>query len=138
MNKKETSVDWAINCWWCKKGFLVSNAVKTKDDFVVCPSCQGWSGFEMRKRRPTINSKNIEDPGQDRIISDLWAWIVVDPATNLEGICGIVVDGCPKMAISSNMNEALRLSGHIKALKEGTGKQLKLVRFVQQEVEMEI
>lgn len=138
MGKSETAVDWAIVCWWCKEQFFVSEAEKTKDEFVVCPRCHGWSGFEMRKRRPTLDSRHIEDPGQDRIISDLWAWVVVDPETNLEGICGIVVDGAPRMAISSNMNEALRLCNHIKALKEGSGKRIKLVRFVQQAIEMEI
>jgi hypothetical protein len=138
MGKSETAVDWATKCWWCRKKFFISEATKTKDDFVVCPGCNAWSGTEMIRRRPKIDSQRVTDPGQDRLITDLWAWVVVDPKTTLESICGIVVDGCPKMAISSNMEEALRLCGHIKALKEGSGKKIKLVRFVQSETEMEL
>lgn len=140
MGNVETRVDWKIACFWCEESFLVSDAkrVEGNDDFVICPKCSGWSGYEMRKRRPQLEARNIEDPGQHKLVSDLWAWIVVDPATNLESLCGILVDGCPKVAISSNLNEALRLSRHIKELKTKTGKQLRLVRYVKHAVEMEL
>jgi DNA-directed RNA polymerase subunit RPC12/RpoP len=134
-----TSVDWIIPCWWCKKTFLSSESTKTKEELVVCPHCQGWSGFEMRRKRPVAVPTRLDDPGQDRLINELFAWIVVDPKTNLEGICGIMVDGCPRLAVTTSRTEAVRLCASIKAAKQQTGKMFRLVRYEQSlEAEMEL
>ena len=75
----------------------------------------------------------IDDPGQNRIVRDLWCWIVGDPKTGLEGIVGVMLDGINFQAVSSSREIALKAKKFFDKEYEVNGKRVSLVRFVRQD-----
>ena len=69
------------------------------------------------------------DPGQDRIINELFAWVAVDPTTQLESICGFMIDGQPFQAVTSSRATALKIKPLVVNTVGFSGKIFKLVRF---------
>jgi hypothetical protein len=76
----------------------------------------------------------IHDPGQDRLIDELYVWVSVDPKTNLEGICGIMVGGQAMQAVTSSLSIAEKMRDHVVEICHFTGKRTKLLRFVKPEI----
>lgn len=72
----------------------------------------------------------IHDPGQDRIVTEVWAWVARDPATGLESLCAVLIDGLNFQAVSTSRTTAERLESLIDEAKNYTGKEVRLVRFV--------
>ena len=75
----------------------------------------------------------ILDPGQDRLVTDLYAWLVTDPRTGLEGIFGMSGGPSGEMqAVTSSKDTALKIGELIKTLPLA-GKRFRLVRFAKAE-----
>lgn len=76
----------------------------------------------------------IFDPGQDRLVIDLYAWIVTDKSTGLEGL--FAINGGPTgqmQAITSSPDTARKIGDVIRRLPY-MGKRFRLVRFTKAEV----
>lgn len=131
-------IEWALACWMCKEAFLLREAKVTDDNFVVCPHCHQWSGIEIKNRRPSLDTETFSDPGQDRLISDIFVWLCEDPKTTLESFSGFMVDGVPFQAISGSRTQALKMRPYIERAKSLTGKKFRLVRFQKDEVIVEL
>lgn len=69
------------------------------------------------------------DPGQDRIVNELFAWVAVDPKTQLESICGFMIDEQPFQAVTSSRATAFKIKPLVVNAAVFSGKILKLVRF---------
>lgn len=132
------AADWALVCWVCKKGFMLTDAYVTDEQMVCCPHCSQWSGVEIRKRRPVIDTEQFSDPGQDRILNEVWAWVCEDPKTTLEGFCGFMADGIPFQAVSGSRDTALKMRPYIERAKKLSGKKFRLVRYVKEDVLLEL
>lgn len=75
----------------------------------------------------------LHDPGQDRLITELYAWLVTDPRTGLEGLFGI--SGGPTgefQAVTSSKEMAISIGQVINELPLGD-KRFRLVRFAKAE-----
>lgn len=67
---------------------------------------------------------------QDRLINELYAWVCVDPRTNLEGIAAVMPGpNAPMQAVTSSLATARRMGVLYQALAKDTGKKFKLVKF---------
>lgn len=132
---KTDQVSWTLTCRFCTKPFIVTNeTIINADGFIICPNCNSWSGLEMKKRRfRPKHSTPIQDPGQNQIITELWAWLVSDPQTHLEGLCGFMLEGIPRMAISSSLADALKMEPFIRVAETATQKEFRLVKFAKTE-----
>jgi hypothetical protein len=71
----------------------------------------------------------IEDPGQDRIITELYAYIATDPSTGLEGICGVSLEGRQMQAVTSSPATATAMKPIMDDMAKRVGKKIELVRF---------
>lgn len=71
----------------------------------------------------------IIDPGQDRLILELYVWIAVDPGTHLEGICSISLFGKSMQAVSSSLQTAMKLHPLAIDAARVTGKRIYLAKF---------
>lgn len=87
---------------------------------------------------PELVSMIVHDPGQDRLIDEVYVWIAVDPATHLEGICGIMVGSMQMQAVSSSLEIAMKIAPLVKATVLRAGKQAYLARFTKKEIVSEI
>lgn len=75
----------------------------------------------------------IHDAGQDRLITELYAWIVTDPRTGLEGLFGMSGGPSGEMqAITSSKDIAFKIGEVIKTLPL-KNKRFRLVRFAKDE-----
>lgn len=72
----------------------------------------------------------VHDPGQDRLIKEVYCFIAIDPRTNLEGICGLG----PFPAMTSSPAIADSMKDFFKTVSEQTGKKIILVKFDQRTV----
>lgn len=82
---------------------------------------------------------NFVDLPQDMIIEGLYAWICIDPRTNLEGIVSVKIGGSPNMqAATSSLDIAKRLGVEIKQIAKETGKKFKLVHFGKDQIIEEV
>jgi hypothetical protein len=129
--KEAGTIAWTIKCWWCKKTFQAEKI--TTDGFIVCTACNGWSGYEMKKNSTRRQSLEIHDPGQDRLITEVYAWVCEDGRTSLENVLGFTMDGMAVQAISSSRDTAMRMRGVAARAAVATGKRFKLVKFIKKE-----
>ena len=74
------------------------------------------------------------DPGQDRLIDELFAWVAEDPRTGLEGICGVMLQGQPFQACSSSRATIEKMRPFVIDAARATGKPIRLVRFSKREI----
>lgn len=65
----------------------------------------------------------------DRIVTDLYVWIAIDPKTNLEGIGAISIPDGTMQAVTSNYGIALRMGPVIREVAKQTGMIMRLIRF---------
>ncbi len=73
------------------------------------------------------------NPDQDRFITELYAWIVTDQRTGLEGLFGMSGGPSGEMqAVTSSKDTALKVGELIKTLPY-RGKLFRLVRFTKAE-----
>lgn len=78
--------------------------------------------------------KIIHDAPGDRIVTDLYAWIVTDHKTGLDGLFGIMSPtGSDMQAITSSPAMARKIGELIRTL-PFAGKTFRLVRFKRAEV----
>lgn len=72
----------------------------------------------------------IDELPQDRIVDELYAWVIVDPKTSLESIFGFMIGNAPMQAVTSSRATALLIMSEVvrQHINE-SGKKVKLVRF---------
>ena len=80
----------------------------------------------------------IHDPGQDRLIDEIYVWVAVDPKTNLEGIVGIMVGGAPMQAVTSSRALADKMREFVYEISHFNNKRPKLLRFKNPEIVEEV
>lgn len=80
----------------------------------------------------------IIDPGNDRLIGELYAWVSIDPKTNLEGIIAFSAGGQMLQAVTSSDRTAMLMRDKMKEVGRASGKNIKLLRFSKPDVLLEI
>jgi len=139
LDRLPTKQDWLITCWTCEARFLVDTEDMRPGILIVCSACKGWSGFKWQDRPVASVSVTVgKDHGQGRLVGELWAWLTVDPRTNLESICGVQLDDGLVMAIAPTREAIKKLQPFIEEGRRISQKRFRLVRFSKAEVEEEL
>lgn len=98
-----------------------------------CSSCSRRLSHRSRSARCEVFTESA-----DRLVSDLWAWVSVNPKTTLEGLCGVIIDDSPQRAIADSFAEAMRFLPFIERMSQASGQRFKLVKFQAQRTFAEV
>lgn len=79
----------------------------------------------------------IDNAPQDRLVTDLYAWIVTDPRTGLEGVFGAKLGDQEFQCATSSIVIAQKMGELIKQLPFGN-KKFALVKFIKEKIIKEL
>lgn len=79
----------------------------------------------------------LHDPGQDRLVTDLYVWICVNKRTQLEGVFAVNLNGTDFQCATSNLETAKRMMPLLRNMND-PDKKFRLVRFSKAEILEEI
>ena len=136
--EKPIETDWSLLCKLCSARFLSSESTLTSEGFIVCPHCRQWSGHELKVRKLKPSKCEVYAEPEDRLISNLYAWVAVNPKTTLQGFCGVMIDNIPHQAVADSIEGAMKFLPFIDRVKTLTGKKFQLIGFEQSKVYLEV